>query len=239
MRTQTATVATRPAWVDRAGALSGAAYVLLILVGNQLASGSSQDPHPSGAKDLADFSGSPTFAQAAGFRMEVLGFLAFMFFLGWLVHRLREQGGTATWLAGVAGVAGTATLAIKMGSAAPIIAGEVDHRQLSPTLARVLADMNGATFVITFLTSGIFLLAIGLAVLASGYLGRVAGWTAVVIGALGAGLTLATGIDPVNTNPMPFLAGLLWILVVSIRLAWRGPRTVREAVEPVPVPVLS
>jgi hypothetical protein len=239
MRTQTATVATRPSRVDRAGALSGAAYVLLILVGNQLASGSGQDPHPSGAEDLADFSGSPTLAQSIGFRMEVLGFLAFMFFLGWLVHRLREHGGAAAWLAGVAGVAGTMTLALKIGSAAPVMAGEVDHRQLSPTLARVLADMNGATFVITFLTTGVFLVATGLAVLTSGYLGRVAGWTAVVIGALGVGLTLATGLDPVSTNPMPFLASLLWILVVSVRLGWRGPRVVREPVEPTPVPALS
>jgi hypothetical protein len=239
MRTRTTTTATRPTWVDRAGALSGAAYVVLILVGNQLASGSSQDSHPSGAKDLADFSGSPTLAQASGFRMEVVGLLAFMFFLGWLVHRLREHGGAAAWLAGVAGVAGTVTSAMKIGSAAPIMAGEIDHRQLSPALARVLADMNGATFVITFLTTGVFLLATGLAVLASGYLGRVAGWTAVVIGALGVGLTLATGIDPVNTNPMPFLAGLLWILVVSIRLGWRGPRVVHQSIEPTPVPAMT
>ena len=37
----------RPAWQDRVGALSGAAYVLLILVGNQLAEGSGSSTHQS------------------------------------------------------------------------------------------------------------------------------------------------------------------------------------------------
>lgn len=216
---------------DRLGAAAGAAYVLLILVGSGLSSGNGQDAHPSGAKDLADFSSSVGVADKVGFTMEFLGFLVFTFFLGWLVHALRARGGAAAWLGGAAGIAGAITLAVKVSSVMPMAAGRLDHAELSPTTARVLTDMNAAAFVLTFLTFGTFLLACGLAILASGFLGRVAGWTAVVLGVLAVALTLLTNVDPANTNPMPFLAGLLWVLVISVRLAWKGPRVV--AAEPV------
>lgn len=209
---------------DRIGAGCGAAYVLFILVGNQLASGASTDPHPSGAKDLADFSTTPTAAQAIGFTMEILGFLMFVPFLAWLVHALRQRGGPAPWLAGAAGGFGLLLLAVKMSSAMPIMAGQVDHASISPTLARVLADMNGSAFVFTFLPFGMFVAITGAAFLTTGFLGRVAGWTGVVIGGLTVLVTLVTQADPIDTNVMPFLLGLLWLLVIGIRLAWRGPR---------------
>jgi len=239
MRTQTATAATRRTWVDRAGALSGAAYVVLIIVGNQITSGSQTDPHPSGRQDLADFSRTPTVAENIGFAMEVLGFLTFMFFIGWLVTSLRRRGGPAEWLAGVVGIAGATNLIVKLASVMPMMAGEMNHDKISPTTARVLADMNGAAFVVSFLPFGVFLLSAGLAILASGWMGRVAGWSAVVIGTAGVALPLASRLDPVNTNPVPFMLGLLWVLVVGIRLGWRGPRAVRESLEPTPVPALS
>jgi hypothetical protein len=59
-------------------------------------------------------------------------------------------------------------------------------------------------------------------VLTTGFLGRVSGWTAVVLGVLGL-VVVATALSP-DANPMPFMLGLLWILVTSTRLAWRGPR---------------
>jgi hypothetical protein len=209
---------------DRIGAACGAAYILLVLVGNQLASGSSTDPHPTGTKDLADFAATPTLAQAVGFTMEIVGLLVFVPFLAWLVDALRRRGGPAPWLGGAAGGFGLLLLAVKVSSAMPIIAGELDHAELSPQTARVLSDMNGAAFVITFLPYGMFLATAGAAFLATGFLGRVAGWSGVVIGAVIVLATLATQADPVDTNVMPFLAGLLWLLVIGARLAIGGPR---------------
>jgi hypothetical protein len=209
---------------DRIGAACGAAYVLLVLVGNQMAGGSSTDPHPSGAKDLADFAATPTVAQNVGFTLELLGLLALVPFLAWLVHALRQRGGPAPWLGGAAGGFGLLLLAVKVSSAMPIMAGELDHAELSPQLARALSDMNGAAFVITFLPYGMFLATTGAAFLATGFLGRVTGWSGVVIGALMVLVTLTTQADPVDTNVMPFLAGLLWLLVIGIRLAVGGPR---------------
>jgi drug/metabolite transporter (DMT)-like permease len=69
------------------------------------------------------------------------------------------------------------------------------------------------------------MLGLGAAVLASGLLGRFAGWSAIVLGV--AGLAVVVTASSLDANPMPFLLGLLWVLVASVRLAWRGPRRVR------------
>lgn len=229
----------RPTLADRLGASAGAAYILLILVGNQLGSGGSQDPHPSGATDLAGFAGHATLMEQVGFRMEIAGFITFMFFLGWMRHRVQQRGGAGAWLSDVAAVAGVVTLAVKLGSAAPVLTGQLDHDELSPTLARVLSDLNGAAFVVTFLPYGAFLFAFGLAILASGFLGRVAGWSGVVLGGLTLLAPLVSGVDPVGTNVLPFLLGLLWLLAVAVRLAWRGPRLRSPATVALPVPAAA
>lgn len=223
---------------DRIGAACGAAYIVLINVGNTLTSGASEDPHPTGAKDLADFSAAPTFKENLGFGLEVLGFVAFMFFVGWLVTALRDRGGSWSWLSSVAGIGGVITLAVKLGSAAPILTGEIDHHDLTPALARVLADMNGSAFVVTFLPYGVFMVGAAGALLAAGWVGKVLGWSGLVIGAAGVVMPLATHMDPVNSNVLPFLFGMLWTLGASVRLAWKGPRTVDSvtSAEPLAVP---
>lgn len=213
---------------DRLGALSGAAYVLLIVVGNQVASGGQQESHPSGTADLADFVSAvhPTTALVVGMTMETLGMLFLPFFLGWLAHRLAQRG--AGWLGTVAAIGGGVTLSVKMASFMPMGAGVADSATLDARTAQVLADMNAAAFVATFLTFGVFLVAAGFGILSSGILGRLAGWSAVVLGVLGVVLTLLTHVDEANSNPMPFLAGLLWLLVTSLLLGTRGPRAARE-----------
>lgn len=222
---------TRVSLADRVGAAAGAAYILCINIGNQMASGSGQDPHPTGARDLADFSATPTTAQQVGFLTEVLGFVFFMFFLGWLVTALRARRSSWGWLATVAGVAGVVTLGVKLGSAAPIMTGEIDHGQLTPTLARLLADMNGSAFVVTFLPFAVYVLAAGAAMLATGLTGRVAGWSGVVVGALGVVVPLLTHLDPIDTNVLPFVLAMLWTLCVSIRLAVWGPKQARRVAD--------
>lgn len=220
---------------DRLGALSGAAYVLLIVAGNQLASGNQQDPHPSGTADLADLlaAAHPSASQRVGQTMEILGMLVLPFFLAWLAHRLAERG--AAWLGTAAAIGGGITVAVKIASFMPMGSGIMNAKDLDPTTARVLADMNSAGFVVTFLTFGVFLVAAGLGVVASRLLGRVAGWFGVAIGALCVGLTLLTQVDPLNSNPMPFLAGLLWLLVVSVRLGvWGARRTSHPKAAPEP-----
>jgi hypothetical protein len=221
---------------DRIGAASGAAYVLLILVGNSIAA-AGQSNTPTGTQVLQyadDALASP--ARQAGTAMEVLGFVALAFFLAWIVPALRRAGGVAPWLANVVMIGGLATLAVKVGSIAPEAAIMAGRHTLDPDLAKALYDIAGGAFVVSFLPFAIFMLGIGASVLTSGYLGRFAGWSAIVLGVLG--LVVVATARSLDANPMPFLLGLLWILVVSIRIAWRGPRSTAVVVDDQPVSAL-
>jgi hypothetical protein len=226
----------RVSWPDRFGALCGTAYVVLILLPGFI-SGHDGPAHPDGAwvlSDAKDRAGSA--AAQVGLAMELLAFMAMLIFIGWFCTLLRRPGGPSAWLGTSALVGAVTALAVKIASAMPVLALWLDYKHLSPEAAQVLNDMNGAAFVVTFMPFGVFMLCAGLALLSSGLLGRVAGWTAVVIGAAGIVVTAVTRADPVATNPIPFLLGLVWILVVSIRLAVAGPRVEREGVATSAVP---
>lgn len=226
----TSSTHTQVGWTDRLGALSGAAYVVLVVVGNSLAAGG-EDSNPTGAQVIEQTKRTADSTSASiGLSLELLSFVAFAFFVAWLHGHLRRSG--AGWLAGVAAVGGVTTLAIKLGSAAPMITLFAERKTIDPELAKILNLLNGASFVITFVSFGVLLLGAGLAGLASGGLGPISSWIAVVLGAAGIVLPIATKLDPWNTNPIPFLLGLLWVLVVSIRLgvSRRAPERVQELV---------
>jgi hypothetical protein len=208
---------------DRIGAACGTAYVLLILIGNSIAvSGESNTPTGTQvlryAQDMVD---SPV--RQLGTALEVLGFVALAFFLAWIVPALRRAGGVAPWLANVVMIGGVATLAVKVGTIAPEAAIMAGRHTLDPDTAKAVYDIAGAGFVISFLPFAIFMIGIGASVLTTGYLGRFAGWSAIVLGVLA--LVVVSTARSLDANPMPFLIGLLWILVVSVRIAWKGPRT--------------
>jgi hypothetical protein len=217
----------------RLAAITGAAYILLILVGNGLAtSGASASAHPTGAEDLRDVEHQVHSAAATtGFVMEVLGFTLFIVFLGYLATVLRSRRSEPDVMAGTAVVAGITMLAVKLGSAAPMGALMLDRHQLSPVLARVLSDINGVAFVLSWIPMGVFVAALALALRSAGLAGRPTAYAGLVVGVAGVALGIVGINDPVNANPMPFLLGLAWVLVVSVRLAVRpgtGPATQRD-----------
>jgi hypothetical protein len=221
---------------DRIGAACGAAYVLLILVGNSIAvSGESNTPTGTQVLQYAqDMLDSP--ARQLGMALEVLGFVALAFFVAWVVPALRRAGGVAPWLANVVMIGGVATLAVKVGTIAPEAAVMAGRHTLDPDTAKALYDIAGAGFVISFLPFAIFMIGLGAAVLTTGFLGRFAGWSAIVLGALG--LVVVSTAHSLDANPMPFMLGLLWILVVSVRVAWKGPRTTAVVADEQPVAAL-
>jgi hypothetical protein len=69
---------------DRIGAACGAAFIALILVGNAMnTAGTDQSGHASGQQVLKDTAHIHSSGTAiTGFVLEVLGFVAFMAFLG-------------------------------------------------------------------------------------------------------------------------------------------------------------
>src|SRR5262249_45192189 len=139
---------------DRIGAATGAVFVVLIMVGNQMSSGGPSDSaHPTGEqvlRDVAHQASSATFT--TGFVLEGLGFAAFIVFLGYLAGALRDRARGPSGIAAVTAIAsGAVMLAVKLGSAAPLGVLAIDHGHISPQFAQVLNDMSGVAFVISWL----------------------------------------------------------------------------------------
>jgi hypothetical protein len=216
--------------VDRCGALTGAAYVVLVTVGNTLSTDNDPGPHPAhptGVQDIASLhwlAGS-TSAQA-GVTLELLSFAALALFAGYLCTRVRAGG----WLAAAALAGGVIAIAVKLASFAPMLAGYVLRDGISPEMARVLSDMNGAAFVMVWLPTGLFVACAAGAALATRVLGRTLGWGGVAAGTAAVIVTAVTGVQVLTASALPFLICLLWILVVSVRLGvQRASRVPAEA----------
>ncbi|HEY7044629.1 MAG TPA: hypothetical protein VH419_13245 [Nocardioidaceae bacterium] len=218
---------------DRCAAATGALYVVLVIVGNELYTrGTHQSAHPSGDQVLADARHIASSSMAhVGFAMEGLGFVALVAFLGYLgdvlIRRRREQvaSNVAAVIAMVAGITG---VAIKLGSAVPTAALMFDHKTLSPELAQLLNDMSTVGWVLSWLPFVIFVAAGGWALHRCSLVGKPTAYVALVIGVVGIPLAVLGLEDLANLNPIAFLLGLLWTLVVSIRLAVR-PGVVRAS----------
>jgi hypothetical protein len=224
--------ARRPAW-DRIAAATGAGFVLLILVGNQInVSGTSQAAHPTGRQVLADAAEQAGSSSAAvGFVLEVTGFVAFLVFLAYVAtiaarRRLSGPGsrgpeGAPVLAAATAVLGGLTMLVVKLGSAVPIVALMLDRHQLPPTLARVLYDMGSAAFVLSWLPFAVFVGGLAVLLHGTGIVGRPTTYVGLVLAAVGSVLSVAGLHDVTDANPMAFVAALLWVLVVSGRMALR------------------
>ena len=210
---------------DRLGAVTGAAFVILILVGNQMATaGSSQSAHPTGEQVLRDAAHQVSSASVtAGAALEVLGFAAFLVFLGYLADVLRRAAGgqRGSIAAGAGIVSGAVMVAVKLGSAVPVVTLWVDHSTISPQLALVLNDLGSVAFVISWLPFAIFVAAAAAALHRAGLVGRPTACCGFVLGAAGLALSIIGIHDPISANPLAFVLGLLWLLAVSARLAIR------------------
>lgn len=223
---------------ERIAAATGAAFVVLIAIGNAISTaGTSQTSHPSGAQVLKDAAHQASSTSATiGFVMEFAGFTAFLGFLGYLTIGLRRPHGRerrSSVAAGTAIVAGVVMIAIKLGSVAPSGALLVDRHHISPQLAQVLNDMNGVSFVVSWLPFAVFIAATAMALRQSARVGKPTAYVGLVIGIAGLAVALFGLNDPVNANPVAFLLGLIWTLVVSVRLAVRPGTETRVDDEPV------
>ena len=206
---------------ERMGAASGAVYVLAIMIGNGLyESGSSGGDDGPGM--LADLQRETTMVHSVGLTLEVLGFTAFLVFLGYLYRVLRCAEGPDGWLASTALGAGLVTVAIKLGSIAPVMAADLRSQELTPDLVRTLMDLGGAAFVVSGYSSGIFVAAAAAATLTGRVLPRWLALAGVAVGVLTVAAGAAGVLDPASYVPLPFLFGLLWLLVTSAVLTVRG-----------------
>jgi hypothetical protein len=208
---------------DRVAAATGALFVVLVVVGNQIdVGGTDQSAHPTGASVLHGAADAHSTAHTVGFVLEIVGFLTLFGFLGYLMDAGRRagagKGGTAT---AVAALAGLTTLIVKVTSAAPLGALALDHASMSPSLAQVLNDINGVAFVLAWLPWAVLVAAAGLGLFQGGLVGRPTLVIGLLVGVAGVVLGILGLRDPVDANALGWMAGLLWTLVVSVRLAVR------------------
>jgi MFS family permease len=198
---------------SRIGAATGLAYFVLVFAGNAIAtSGSTTDDTSTGAEILRDLQAHHGAAFHVGLAMELLGFAALLGFVAYLSAVLRHAEGEHGWLWLTALGGGLLTLAIKLSSAAPLLAAVWRVDELDPTTARTLVDVNGFAFFVSFGTFAMFVGPAGLVALRSGLLPR---WLAAagVVVAVAQVVTMAFGLHPAAV--VPFLLSAVWLAAVS------------------------
>jgi len=193
--------------------------VAAILIGNGLAAeGAPTGYDPAG--NLAYLRAHSGTAKATiGLSLELVGFALFAFFLARLWAHLRSAEGGDGVLSMAALVGGITMLAIKLGSGAELLAMDQRRDTMSAEQVQQLVDVGGATFLLSFLPFGVLLVASGLVVARRGGLPRWLGWVALALGVGNIGAVLA---GPETMVVLPFLLGLLWIIVTSVLIARRS-----------------
>lgn len=200
--------------MDRLGALSGAAYFVLANVAIAVENDPGLPDAPTGQEVLDSWGrlASNPLAQAA-ISLELLAFVAWMVFIGYVCWRVRDAG----WLAAAALVGGIVEIAVKIGSDAPLVTGYVLRAEISPEQALVLSQIGLVSFMVDLLPAGLFVLCAAAAAFKTQELGRVLVWSGVVIGAGNIIVAVVTGINIGQSGFSPsFLLVLLWELVVSV-----------------------
>jgi hypothetical protein len=213
--------------MDRVGALSGVAYVVLANLGSALIGEGSTDVKSPGQRILDEqqrIADSPWTDVA--FAVIIFAQLALIVFVGYLCFRVRDAG----WFSTTALIGGAVALLANLTSVSIVIAVFVLRDTMSPELARALTDVDGAGHLTQLLPLGVFVLFASAAALVTRTLGRVLSWSGIVIGATSIVTFAAMGL-PSNEDFFlwPFLLFLVWVSVVSLRLGFARNRTAKPA----------
>jgi hypothetical protein len=191
------------------------------LVGNGLYAG----PGSSGEAILAEArDGLPAIAYVA-FPLEVLGFAALAVLFAWLVVFLFERAPVA---AVTTGIAGTAMIAVKVGSAGPWMVVNSMPDKLDPMTAEALISLNDQAFVVSGFLMSLAFLAAGVGLLATEF-PRWLAWWATVAGGLGVVAGAVGIVRPEAYMPIPFLLLLVWMIAVAIATVVR-PHDISPAI---------
>jgi len=183
------------------------------LVGNGLYAGAGTD----GEAILAEArDGLPAVAYVA-YTLELLGFAALAVLFAWLVAYLLERAPVA---AVTTGIAGSAMLAVKVGSAGPMMVVNSIPEKLDPVTAEALISMNDQSFVVSGFLLCVAFLAAGVGLLSTEF-PRWLSWWATVAGGLGAVAGAIGVVRPEAYVPIPFLLILVWMIAVAITAVMR------------------
>lgn len=208
--------------VDRVGAFSGAAYVLLANLSGVLV-GVGPDTGVSPGQRILDE--SQRIAENPWTRVSlalvVLATMAFMMFVGYVCSRVRDSG----WLATTALVGGIAAIMANLASMTIVFTVAALRDDLSPEVARVLETADGAGHLAQLLSYGVFVLFASAGALVTGVLGRVLSWAGMVIGATSIVALAAYGLPASDEFVLwPFLLVILWMAGISLRFGFARSR---------------
>src|SRR5215203_211654 len=206
----------------RIAAAGGIFFVVLTVLGNDVLGSGGEVPGmtATGAQIGAYLRTHPPTAQTwAALYIELLGILAFVFFLGSLWGVLRRAEGEHGPFSAIAFGAGLVSVGVKIASFPAVIAAFYRGQEgLDSQLVAALLDMNGASFVLTWTIDAVLLAATAVVVLRTGALPRWLGWSAAVLSpALLVGVAFATSFGFV-----PHVLTTLWIVATSIVLIRRA-----------------
>ena len=196
---------------------------LLASLGPLVGNGLYAVPGSSGEAILAEArEGLPTIAYLA-YTLELLGFAALAVLFGWLVAFLFERAPVASV---ATGIAGSSMLAVKVGSAAPMMTVYSMPDTLDPMTAEALISMSDQSFVVSGFLMSVAFLAAGVGLLATDF-PRWLTWWATVAGGLGVVAGLVGVVRPEAYVPIPYLLLLVWMIAVALTTVTRPDSTTR------------
>ncbi|HWG93715.1 MAG TPA: hypothetical protein VNU66_05770 [Mycobacteriales bacterium] len=201
----------------RLGGAAGIAFVVLALAGNSLTGGGVDSAAPSEAHAAEVVRRTADAAWRAGTALELVAFLALLVFSAALARRIRLSEPREGYLGLTVLAAGTLLAAVKLASGSALYAADRRAGELDGDLARLLTDLNDASFALSFVPLGLLLGAAAVAALAHGALPRALGWTGVPVAVLLVAAA-STGADAV---PVPFLLALVWLVATGVVLLRR------------------
>lgn len=204
-------------------ALSGAASVVLLFVGQAVGGGSSGPGLSSSRAEVAAWlpKQHASAAQYAGGMLELLGILALVIFAAtlWSVLRAGDDGSVP---AATAFGAGLLSAAIKLASVPAVFAVLWRREQgIDPQLATALLDMNNVSWVLTWAVDALMLGAAAGAILQRGVLPR---WLGLLAAAAAVILLLSTPVAN-HVPPLGVLLTFAWMIATSVVLARRRLRS--------------
>ena len=191
--------------------LTGVIGIALVVVGFIIL-GEGQDATDKTAQEIAQFYQDNEDSQSIGSFVIALSAVFFLFFAGYLRRVLRDAEGPGGSLSAVS-FAGAVVFATAIGVGATINLALADlANNLDPV---ALQAINGISwdYYIPFVVGMVpFLVASGICIVRTEALPKWLGWVAIIVGVL-------------NFTPVgffAFLAGMVWILIVSIVLTLRA-----------------
>jgi hypothetical protein len=206
----------------RIAAAGGISYVVLTALGNDVLGSGGEGPDMTATRSQIGAYVSthpPTALSWAALYIELLGILAFVFFLGCLWSVLRRAEGEHGPFSAIAFGAGLVSVGVKIASFPAAIAAFYRGQEgMDSHLAAALLDMNEVSFVLTWAIDAALLAATAVVVLRTGVLPRWLGWSAAALSpALLVGVAFAT-----SFGFIPYVLTTLWIVATSIVLIHRA-----------------